>query len=630
MEVMLDATSVLGASHDVAKENGLADMGTGRLSPELNRLYAAPLPASRKGALYNAFSYPTKISPEAIALFLAVHTKPGDTVLDTFGGSGTTGLAALLCDRPTATMREMAANAGVEPAWGPRNAVIQEVGALGSFVAAGLCSPPDPAAFDAAVASLLDRVERDLEGLYSARDPEGNLGTIRHVIWTEFLVCPGCRAETSFWRAAVRFSPLRMLDAFRCEHCGHEAPMDTVERATETVYDPLLQEDVPSRKRRPARVHGVTNGRNWQRDALEDDERRISEISRLPMPAGAPVSRIAWGELFRSGYHTGITHLHHFYTRRNFLALAKLWQAADGGDESLRNALKLLILSYNGPHATMMTRVVVKKDQRDFVLTGAQSGVLYVSGLPVEKNIFEGLRRKAKTIRDAFTLVHGSRSSVRVVRGSSTHLDLPDASVSYVFTDPPFGDYIPYAEVNQISEAWLGKLTDRSEEIVISPSGGKSVETYGRMMADVFAEIARVLKPEGKATVVFHSAKADVWQALARAYSQAGLSVEATSVLDKLQDSFKQVVSTVAVKGEPLLLLRKAGGSPTEAPETTASILADVLQGISPEATASVAKERSAERLFSLFVGRCLAAGVPVHMDADAFYAEVRRRQAAA
>ncbi len=68
------------------------------LNSTLGRLYDEPLPASRTGALYTAFPYPTKISPEAIALFIAAHTKPGDTVFDGFAGSGTTGLAALLCD----------------------------------------------------------------------------------------------------------------------------------------------------------------------------------------------------------------------------------------------------------------------------------------------------------------------------------------------------------------------------------------------------------------------------------------------------------------------------------------------------------------------------------------------------
>lgn len=35
-----------------------------------------------------------------------------------------------------------------------------------------------------------------------------------------------------------------------------------------------------------------------------------------------------------------------------------------------------------------MTRVVAKRNAKDFVLTGAQSGVLYISKLPVEKIFF--------------------------------------------------------------------------------------------------------------------------------------------------------------------------------------------------------------------------------------------------
>ena len=75
---------------------------------DIARLYEEAIPATRTGPLYNAFSYPTKISPEAIALFIATHTDPGDTVLDVFSGSGTTGLAAKLCDAPTPAMIALA------------------------------------------------------------------------------------------------------------------------------------------------------------------------------------------------------------------------------------------------------------------------------------------------------------------------------------------------------------------------------------------------------------------------------------------------------------------------------------------------------------------------------------------
>ena len=86
--------------------------GTKRKMPSkvraLDALYAKALPATRTGHLYNAFPYPTKISPEAIALFIASHTKPDDTVFDGFAGSGTTGLAALLCEDPPVELREEA------------------------------------------------------------------------------------------------------------------------------------------------------------------------------------------------------------------------------------------------------------------------------------------------------------------------------------------------------------------------------------------------------------------------------------------------------------------------------------------------------------------------------------------
>ena len=49
-------------------------------SKEIDILYNNPLPSSRTGLFYNTFSYPTKISPETVAIYIAMHTEPGDTV----------------------------------------------------------------------------------------------------------------------------------------------------------------------------------------------------------------------------------------------------------------------------------------------------------------------------------------------------------------------------------------------------------------------------------------------------------------------------------------------------------------------------------------------------------------------
>lgn len=67
----------------------------------LEKLFSKPLPSTRGGSFYNTFPYPTKISPEAIAVYIASATNPDDTVLDAFAGSGSTGIAALLAEHPT-------------------------------------------------------------------------------------------------------------------------------------------------------------------------------------------------------------------------------------------------------------------------------------------------------------------------------------------------------------------------------------------------------------------------------------------------------------------------------------------------------------------------------------------------
>ena len=581
---------------------------------QVRALYGQPLPSTRSGALYNAFSYPTKISPEAIAVFIATHTRPGATVLDVFGGSGTTGLAAMLCDKPNDAMRSLAVEMGVTPEWGPRNAIIYELSTVGAFVAKTMSSPPQPAEFERAARDLLARAAQRVGWLYEASAPGGGKGTLRHAIWSDVLECTSCGAEISYWDAAVRRKPLKLADSFKCRSCGITVPVAQCDRAMETVEDRMLGKRVQRKKRVLARVFGKGPGGNWDRDPTEADLAVAAKAAKTGMPVGAPCEKLFWGDLYRSGYHKGISHLHQLYTPRNFQVIAVLWELAGTYEPGVRDALRLLVLSYNASHATLMTRVVIKEGQSDFILTGAQSGVLYVSGLPVEKNVLFGIERKIGSLSRAFAAVHGSRSRVSVQNESSERLNLPTASIDYVFTDPPFGDYIPYAEINQVNELWLGSITDRTSEIIVSQAQGKDVSDYGRMMGGVFKEVARVLSPGGIASVVFHSAKPEVWAAFTRAYLSAGLKVEAASFLDKSQSSFKQVVSDVSVKGDPLLLLSKgAPQSKTARHPTASSIAAEVLSvGLSHP-------ERSDRELYSRFVGRCLEDGVEMSIGAREF-----------
>lgn len=595
------------------------------LPEALLELYQQSLPSSRSGALYNAFSYPTKISPEAIALYIATHTQLGATVMDTFAGSGTTGLAAKLCDKPTDEMRRMASNLGLNPVWGPRHAVLYELGCIGSFVATVMCNPPAPALFETEAATLVKEAYDRLLPLLTVVDDQGQLGVMRHAIWSEVLACKHCGHEHTFWDTAVQQEPLHLLPAeakYACPSCGEALTTAAAERAVETVHDELLGVDTIQRKRVLTRIYGQTGKRKWQRPVAQSDLDTLQSVANYPLPASVPIAELKLGDLYRSGYHFGLTHLHHLYTRRNLICLATLLDLIEHREASVRDSLRLLVLSYNQSHSTLMTRVVVKNGGADFVLTGAQSGVLYVSGLPVEKNILTGVLRKVKPLRDSFALVAGSRSTVVVYNQSSTQLNEAAESIDYVFTDPPFADFIPYSEINQVNELWLGQRTDSKSEVIMSTAQGKSLDDYRDLMAAVFGEISRVLKPCGLTTVVFHAAKANVWSALQVAYRSAGLEVGATSVLDKLQASFKQVVSTVSVKGDPLLLLTKKEATIANSQQTSLALMNEIFE--QAKRTADHA-EREPTRLYSRYVSKCLEAGANVGLNADEFYSHARK-----
>ena len=579
----------------------------------IKALYTKPLPSSRSGAFYNTFPYPTKISPEAIAVYIACTTNPGDTVLDAFAGSGSTGVAALLCEHPTKRMKEIAKSLDVTPVWGARNAVLYEIGTYASFAIKTILSRITNSEFTEAVDGFLNKAQDLVGKLYEVTDPAGATGTIRYIIWSEVLICPNCHAEISYFERGTSRNPVQFKDEIVCPHCKKVHHIDEMPFATEEYYDASLQRQTSRKKRIPAWIYGTTNGCNWDRQATEAEVSRVKEIEDN-YPFNDTPQEIQWGELHRAGYHYGITHLHHFYTARNYIVMSKLWKLTETYAENIADALKLLLLSYNASHCTLMTRVVAKKKAKDFILTSAQSGVLYISKLPVEKNILLGLKRKVKPFAEAYTMLQDCTGQVTIRNSSSAKMKESDNSIDFVFTDPPFGDFIPYAEVNQINELWLNKVTRREDEIIISASQGKDVLTYQKLLTQVFSEINRVLKPTHYASIVFHAAKAKVWDAFSEAVTGAGLQIVLTNILDKTQASFKQVVSDGSVQGDPLFLLKKSSARKHVSQLTDKDVLRSLL---TDHMTDPSFDNRTC---FSWYVNRCMKLGVDVKMDAKQVY----------
>lgn len=131
-----------------------------------------------------------------------------------------------------------------------------------------------------------------------------------------------------------------------------------------------------------------------------------------------------------------------------------------------------------------------------------------------------------------------------VQQGSATAIPLPDQSVPYVITDPPYYYTIQYADTSDILYIWLkrtlwqvhpellaSELTPKDAEIIVqSPSepkgaGFKNAEFFEREMRKALEDCRRVLQPGGVAVVLFAHKGTAGWEALLNALIQAGWTV---------------------------------------------------------------------------------------------------------
>ncbi|PIP04968.1 MAG: DNA methylase [Syntrophobacterales bacterium CG23_combo_of_CG06-09_8_20_14_all_48_27] len=118
---------------------------------------------------------------------------------------------------------------------------------------------------------------------------------------------------------------------------------------------------------------------------------------------------------------------------------------------------------------------------------------------------------------------------------------MPSQSVSFVCTDPPHSDRVPYLELSELWNSLLGYTVDFEREIVVSNAKErqKSIINYNSEMTEFFMEISRVLKPNGYIALYFNARDDESWQYLK--------SIEKTSGALKFLGCFPMTYSATSV-----------------------------------------------------------------------------------
>ena len=123
--------------------------------------------------------------------------------------------------------------------------------------------------------------------------------------------------------------------------------------------------------------------------------------------------------------------------------------------------------------------------------------------------------------------------SFLLLQGSSTQLNLPDSSVDFIVTDPPYFDSVQYSDLSAFFRVWLCHLLPDaaewaydSRDSAVDPHQLDSESRYTELMTGIFKECRRVLRVEnGRFIFTFHHWNPKGWAALTLALRQAGFAL---------------------------------------------------------------------------------------------------------
>ena len=538
--------------------------------------FAVDVKVGKTDPLYRAHGYHTKVPHLAIVPSVLHYTKPGDIVLDGFCGSGMTGVAAQWCGTAPAEYRrrletEWQRDGHEPPEWGARRVILGDLSPAATSIAANYNIPFDMEKFAEAAQRILDEVDDELGWMYETLHTDGRTeARINYTVWSELFTCPDCTGEVDFLEDAVDEVTKRVLPQFSCPDCGVFLTKRRLENRYERNFDNVIGKTISVPTRRPILINYSVDKQTFEKPLDDNDRSILRRIERRTLPPELPSIEFPMDDMWEAPrlVRRGITHVHHMFFPRPAHALAALWRKAlKIGDTRIRNMVIFFV------EQAILGMSVLNRYQpiQHGRLGGSQvnrhlSGTYYVGSTIAEVSPIYNLQRRLHRLRKyAFSRSISKEGIAQISTVDCGFSLLEDATIDYIFTDPPFGDNYPYSELNFSIESWYNLITDPKLEAVMERHKKnshmvKGVTQYQSLMRNCFSEYFRVIKPGRWITVVFSNSKNYVWRAIQEALGTAGFVVVDVRTLDKKQLTLKQVTGP-AVKQDLIISAYK----PTEA-----------------------------------------------------------------
>ena len=196
--------------------------------------------------------------------------------------------------------------------------------------------------------------------------------------------------------------------------------------------------------------------------------------------------------------------------------------------EVQNNEIKNLLMFCFTSMLSNVSRMIPGDKKKATYKSGWVISKFWTPKIHTERNIFHCMNLRYKAILKGKKELQGINPTLATLStsDSSNLSSLPDNSIDYIFTDPPYGESIAYLALSHFWNSWLPNTVNYDEEIIIDPYRKKGYEDYAQRTKDAYAEFYRVLKNGHYMSFTFHNRDLIVWKAILDACNDAGFILE--------------------------------------------------------------------------------------------------------
>ncbi len=441
-----------------------------------------------------------------------------------------------------------------------------------------------------------EQAEKELAEFYP-QDPDG--ATPIAYLWARTITCegPGCGAEVplmrSLWLAkrgkgsvALKLIPnltkkrvdfaiikdAKAKDAgegtiargsVTCPCCGYTTPVESVREQMSKrrggARDARLFAIATSQTNQQGRSYRLPteNDLSVAKSAASELERRkaahtanLSLVPDEPLPPigtlGFRVQRYGmqeWGDLFTPRQALALTTL---VDKVQQVGAKLVGEYEDGLEIAVQTCLALAI----DRQADYLSSLVIWSSTGEFIAhTFGRQALPIVWEWP-ECNLWaDGSGNWAGAIDWIRRAIESNISEQKHVghaeQSSATRHPLPNDVAQGFFTDPPYYDAVPYADLSDFFIVWLKRslgnlhtnlfnetLAPKIDECIVDPVKGKDKLYFENSMGQAMVEGHRILAPNGIGIVVFAHKSTAGWEAQLQAMIEAGWTVTGSWPID--------------------------------------------------------------------------------------------------